>query len=185
MLDEILEPIKDKMEKALTKFKEDLSRVRTGRANPDLLDKVTFEQFGQRSPVKYGANIVVEDAQTLVVKPFDKSTLKLIEKAIIDANIGINPITVSDLIRLPLPPLTQDRRKQLVSDCKKTLEASKISIRNIRRDGNNEFKSLEKDKEITKDESESYQAGLQKTTDHYIKLLQDEFNKKESELLKV
>ena len=172
----------DKMQKSIEVFKKDLYGVRTGRATPALLDRIAVEAYGATSPVSQLANITVPDARTLVVQPWDKTVLSAIEKAIQKSDIGINPINDGNVIRLSIPPLTGERRKELVKIIKKKCEEGKISLRNVRRDINDDLKKLEKAGTASEDEVKRSTEQVQKMTDKYIKIFDDMATNKEKEI---
>jgi ribosome recycling factor len=174
-----------KMNKAINALIEDFAVIRAGRANPAVLTKVTVDYYGTATPISQLANISVPEPRMLVIQPYDVSAIKEIEKAIIAADIGLTPNNDSKVIRLNFPPLTEDRRKELVKQVSKRAEDAKISVRNVRRDGNDEYKKKLKEKEITEDEQKTLEDKLQKLTDRKIKEIDEIVEKKEKELLEV
>jgi ribosome recycling factor len=174
-----------KMEKTLESLKRDLSRVRTGRATPSLLEGVTADYYGSPTPINQVANISVPDARTLMIQPWEKSMLPVIEKAILGSDLGLNPQNDGNVIRLPIPPLTEERRKDLYKQCKKISEDSKIAVRNIRRDSNDKLKKAEKNKEITQDDQKKGEGEIQKLTDSFIKQIDDQLALKEKEIMEI
>lgn len=184
-LDSINNETSQRMQKAIESLKKDLLRIRTGRATPALLDGITADYYGSPMPINQIANISVPDARMIVVQPWEKNMLKEIEKAIQTSDLGLNPQNDGNLIRLPIPPLSEERRKDLFKNCKKIGEESKVGIRNIRRDSNEKLKKAEKDKEITQDEAKKGQDDIQKMTDKFIKTVDDLLVQKEKEIMEV
>ena len=184
-LDSINNETNQRMQKAVESLKKDLSRIRTGRASPALLDGLSVDYYGSPMPINQIANISVPDARMIVVQPWEKNMLAPIEKAIQTSDLGLNPQNDGNLIRLPIPPLSEERRKDLFKNCKKIGEESKVAIRNIRRDSNDKLKKSEKDKEITQDESKKGLDEIQKLTDKFIKTVDDLLINKEKEIMEV
>ena len=182
MLDELYLEIEMRMEAALEATLRDMSHVRTGRANPAILDKVVVEAYEQQMPLKQLASIATPDAHTIMIKPFDRNTLANIERAIGKSDVGLTPINDGNTIRLSFPPLTAERRQELVKNIKKLAEEGRVSVRNARRDANEQVKKLEKDKEITEDDSHKALDEIQKLTDKYTDKIDEAFNKKEEEI---
>ncbi|MBD8068269.1 ribosome recycling factor [Bacillus sp. PS06] len=180
-----LNQVKDKMEKAIQAFSRELASVRAGRANPALLDKVTVEYYGAPTPVNQLASINVPEARMLVIQPYDKSSLGDIEKAILKADLGLNPSNDGSVIRISIPALTEERRRELVKIVKKYAEDAKVAIRNVRRDGNDDLKKLEKNGEITEDELRGYSEDVQKLTDDFIAKVDQVAKEKEKEIMEV
>ena len=185
MVDNIIKDGKDSLELHIAGFKENLATIRAGRANPHLVENITFSYYGVQTPIKQAATITVPEARLLVVQPWDASILREVEKAIIASDLGITPSNDGKLIRLPFPELTEERRKELVKDVKKRAEASKVGARNIRRDMMDQVKKAKKDNEITEDEQKSLEEDVQKLIDEYIKKIDDITKEKEKELLEV
>ena len=175
----------DKMEKAIAQMKKEFASVRTGRANPMILDKVLVEYYGAPTPLRQLSQVSVQDGTTLVIAPYDKTILKEVEKAVIKADLGITPNSDGIVIRLPFPPLTQDKRKEICKDVKKIGEDTKIAIRNIRRDMTDELKKIEKAENLPEDAVKDNQDKIQKLTDKYTKLVDDGCTEKEKEVLTV
>ena len=165
MIDEITEDAGSRMAKSVESLKTDLTKIRTGRAHPSLLDQVMVDYYGTPTPIKQVANVVAEDSRTLAVTPWEKPMVQAIEKAILVADLGLNPATAGTVIRVPMPALTEERRRDLVKVVKAEGEAAKVAVRNIRRDANGDFKDLLKEKEISEDESRKAEEGIQKLTD--------------------
>lgn len=184
-MEEIISSSKEKMEKSISVLKEDLQTVRAGRANPNMLAKVTVEYYGTQTPITQIAGISVPEPRLLQVSPYDKSALAAIEKAIIAADLGLNPNNDGNLIRISIPQLTEDRRKELVKQVQKMGEDTKISIRNIRRDSNDSIKKEEKDASISEDDSKRLQDEIQKITDSTIKKVDDVIKTKEEEIMEI
>lgn len=172
----------DKMKKSVEAVERELRAIRTGRANPAMLDKVTADYYGTQTPLNQMANISNMDARTLAIKPFDPSVLKVIEKSITDSNLGLTPGNMGDYITIVVPELTGERRKELVKHAKEEVEKGKVSIRNARRDALDQNK---KDDEATEDDKRKFQDDIQKLTDKYTKLLDEIMVNKEKEILTV
>ena len=179
-----VEVYNSKMEKTLTSLEKELQTIRAGRANPHVLDKLTVEYYGMQTPIQQVANISVPEPRIIQVQPWEKSMIKVIEKAIMTSDIGINPSNDGSVIRLVFPELTEDRRKEIVKDVKKKGEAAKVAIRNIRRDGNDAFKKL-KGTEVSEDEIKDLENELQKLTDKYIANIEKVIEAKSKEILTV
>ncbi len=179
------EEIEERMKKALSVFEEQLGGVRAGRANPKILDKVQVSYYGVPTPINQVANIMVPEARIIAIQPWDASILKEIEKAILEANIGINPNNDGKIIRLIFPELTEERRKELVKEIKKMSEDSKIALRNIRRDGIDDYKAKEKASEITEDDLRNAEEDIQKLTDKYVGLVDSAVDAKEKEIMSI
>ncbi len=172
------------MEKAIGSLKRDLATLRAGRATPSLLDRVQVEYYGAMTPVNQLANITTPDSRTLIIQPWDKSSLAAIEKAIMKSDLGLTPSNDGSIIRLGIPALTEERRAELVKSTKKYGEESKVAIRNIRRDANDEIKKLEKT-DISEDESRRHQEDIQKLTDRFIAEVDKVLVSKEKEIMEV
>ena len=179
------EEIEERMKKAVSVLEEQLSSVRAGRANPKILDKVLVEYYGVPTPINQVANIMVPEARMIAIQPWDASILKEVEKAIQIADLGINPNNDGKVIRLIFPELTEERRKELVKDVKKMSEDSKIAIRNIRRDGIEDFKDKQKASEITEDDLHKAEEDIQKLTDKYIGKIEEAVENKEKEIMSI
>lgn len=177
--------LNDKIQKTVVVLKEDLATVRAGRANPAILDKINANYYGTPTPIKNMANISVPDPRQLMISPFDPSSISEIEKAINEANLGFNPSNDGKVIRLVIPQLTEERRKELTKTTKKMGEDAKIAIRNIRRDVNESAKKLEKDGEITEDDLKKGLDRIQKATDEGVKKIDEMIAKKDKEILEV
>ena len=175
----------EKMEKAITQLKREFGQIRSGRANPLILDKVVVDYYGAPTPLRQMSQVTVQDGTTLVITPYDKSILKEVEKAIIKAEIGITPNSDGICIRLAFPPLTEERRKEIVKDVKKIGEEAKVAIRNIRRDMSDNLKKIEKDEKLPEDTVKDNQDKIQKLTDKYTGIIDSNVSEKEKEVLTV
>jgi len=185
MTKQVLEQAKDKMTKSLAAFNRELASIRAGRANASLLDRITVDYYGAPTPINQLGGITTPEARLLVITPYDKSILGEIEKAIMKSDIGITPTNDGNVIRLAIPALTEERRKELVKVVKKEAEEAKVAVRNVRRDANDELKKLEKNAEITEDEQRGYNDDVQKLTDEYIAKIDEATKEKEQEILSV
>nr|WP_309146337.1 ribosome recycling factor [Gilliamella apicola] len=183
MLNEIQKEAQERMEKSIEAFQNHISKIRTGRASPSLLDGIMVEYYGSPTPLRQLANVVAEDSRTLAITVFDKSLTPLIEKAILTSDLGLNPASAGTVIRVPLPPLTEERRRDLTKIVRGEAEQGRVSIRNIRRDANDQIKVLLKDKEISEDDERKSQDLIQKATDAAIKKLDSVLADKEKELM--
>ena len=183
-MDARLQSYEEKMKKTLDFLAEEYAAVRAGRANPHVLDKIKVDYYGTPTPIQQVGNVSVPEARIIQIAPWDKSMLKAIEKAILTSDIGINPQNDGSIIRLQFPELTEERRKDLVKDIKKKAEEGKVALRNIRRDGNEEFKKLGKG-EISEDEAADLTDSLQKLTDDYIAKIDKALEEKTKELMTV
>lgn len=177
--------VKKRMTSTVESFKQELARVRTGRASTALISHIKVAYYGNPTPLNQLATLSAPEPQLLVVQPFDRSALGEIEKAIQKADLGLNPSNDGKVVRVPVPPLTEERRKEMVKLLKKMAEDNKIAVRNIRRDGNEGFKAREKSKEITEDQSRKGQAEVQKLTDQFISQIDSLLAAKEKEILEV
>jgi ribosome recycling factor len=184
-MDKLLKDIERKMKNAIEVLKKDFQKVRTGRANPAILDNVTVDYYGTPTPINQVGNVSVPDPQMITISPWEKKMLSDIEKAIQKADLGLTPQNDGNIIRLPIPPLTEERRKEMVKQIKKFGENAKIPIRNVRREGNDQFKKMEKNKEISQDDLKQQLERVQKTTDDYIKIVDKLMLEKEKELMAV
>jgi len=183
VINEIQKDAQDRMEKSLEAFKNQISKVRTGRASPSLLDGINVEYYGSATPLRQLANVTVEDSRTLAISVFDRSMSPAIEKAIMASDLGLNPSSAGTVIRVPLPPLTEERRKDLIKVVRGEAEQGRIAVRNVRRDANDKVKALLKDKEISEDDERRSQDDIQKLTDSYIKKVDESLAQKETELM--
>jgi len=185
MISKILENVKTSMDGAIQALKKDLNGIRTGRASPNLLDSVVVDSYGQKMPLKNVANISVPEPKMILVQVWDRDAMKNAAKAIVDSGLGLNPIVEGQVIRIVLPDLTEERRKELIKVVGKHAEKSRIAIRNIRRDGIDELKKLEKAKEISEDDTKRYSNDIQKFTDDFNKVVDKIIEEKEKELMKI
>lgn len=185
MINEIKADAKDRMTKSIESLKSQMSKIRTGRAQPALLDGITVEYYGAATPLRQVANIVAEDARTLVVSVFDRTMAQAVEKAIMTSDLGLNPASAGTSIRVPLPPLTEERRRDLTKLVRSEGEQARVAVRNVRRDCNADLKTLLKDKEITEDDDRRAQEEIQKLTDTFVKQIDDLLAAKEKELMEI
>ncbi|WP_206485353.1 ribosome recycling factor [Thalassotalea sp. G2M2-11] len=185
MINEIKKDAQERMGKSIEALKSSLNKVRTGRAHTSLLDNITVEYYGSDTPLNQVGNVSVPDARTIAITVFDKSMIGAVEKAIMASDLGLNPSSQGTLIRIPLPPLTEERRRDLVKVVKGEGENGKIAIRNIRRDANSDIKSLNKEKEISDDEMHQAEDEIQKITDTFVKQVDAILADKESELMEI
>ncbi|MBT8118335.1 MAG: ribosome recycling factor [Gammaproteobacteria bacterium] len=185
MIDEILADAEVRMGKSVESLRTELTKIRTGRAHPSLLDQIVVDYYGTDTPINQVANVTVEDSRTLAVAPWEKQMVAVVEKAIINSGLGLNPSTAGNLIRIPMPPLTEERRRELVKVVKHEGENAKIAIRNIRRDANSDFKELLKAKDISEDESHDAEDSVQKHTDRYVASVDEVIAVKEKELMEI
>lgn len=175
----------EKMEKAINQLRKEFGSIRSGRANPMILDKVLVDYYGVPTQLRQMSQVSVQDGTTLVISPYDKSIMKEIEKAIIKAEIGITPNSDGIVIRLAFPPLTEERRKEITKDVKKLGEDSKVAIRNVRRDMVDDLKKLEKSENLPEDVVKDNQDEIQKLTDKYVRIIENAVDEKEKEVLTV
>ena len=185
MIEELEQDAEIRMDKSVDSLAADMIKIRTGRAQPALLESVQVSYYGSLTPLKQVANISVGDARTLVVTPFDRSTVGAVEKAIMDSNLGLNPATAGTVIRVPLPPLTEERRRDLIRVVRQEAENARIAVRNIRRDVLNDVKELLKDKAITEDDERRGQDEIQKLTDGFVAKVEKMLAEKEADLMEI
>ncbi|PID65238.1 MAG: ribosome recycling factor [Gammaproteobacteria bacterium] len=185
MIEAIKKDAKARMGKSIESLKLELSRIRTGRAHPSLLDHITVDFYGSEVPIGQAANVSNSDARTLSIQPWDKSMVAVIEKAIINSDLGITPTSAGEVIRITLPPLTEERRKDLVKIVRGEGENAKVAIRNIRRDANSAVKKLLNDKDITEDDERRAEGDIQKITDDFVGQVDVLLDDKEKELMEV
>ena len=185
MLDNVYQDIKLRMQKSIDALHHELAKLRTGRANPCILEEILVSYYGNNTPLNQVANVSASDARTLLVTPWEKSMVEPIDKAIRSANLGLNPVVVGSLIRIPLPPLTEDRRKELAKMVKSFGENARISIRNLRRDSNTKIKEYAKDKTISEDEQKVAEGKVQKITDEFIAEIDKVVLAKEADLMEI
>ncbi len=184
-IDDILLQAEEKMQKSLDSLKYDFGRVRTGRANPKMLEPVLVEYYGAKTPLNQVAGISTPEPTQLLVKPYDKSIIKDIEKAILASNLGVTPNNEGEQIRIVLPKLDEERRRSLVKQVKQTSEDARVKVRNARREANEGIKKLEKASDITEDDSVAYQEDVQDLTDKFIEKIDQELESKEKDLMTV
>ncbi|WP_416198007.1 MAG: ribosome recycling factor [Sporanaerobacter sp.] len=175
----------EKMKKTISVYKDELMGIRAGRANPALLDKISIDYYGVLTPLNQVASVSAPEPRLLVIQPWDANTIPQIEKAILKSDLGLNPSNDGKVIRLPIPQLTEDRRKELVKIVKKSAENAKIAIRNSRREANDKLKKMEKNKEISEDDRKIAEDEIQEMTDKYILEVDELTEKKEAELMEV
>ena len=185
MIKDVMSDGEVRMEKVLSILCQDFATLRVGRANPAILEKVMVDYYGVPTPINQTASISIQDARTLMVQPWDKSTIGFIEKAILKSDLGLNPNNDGSVIRITIPQLTEERRKDLVKQVKKKAEDARVAMRNIRRDVNDKLKAAEKKKEVTEDEIKDALEDVQKLTDKYIKKLDEVLDNKEKEIMEV
>ncbi|TCT85841.1 ribosome recycling factor [Gibbsiella quercinecans] len=183
VINDIRKDAQARMEKSVEAFKNQISKIRTGRASPSILDGIMVEYYGAATPLRQLANVTVEDSRTLKINVFDRSLSQAVEKAIMTSDLGLNPSSAGTDIRVPLPPLTEERRKDLIKVVRGEAEQGRVAVRNVRRDANDKVKALLKDKEISEDEERRSQDDIQKLTDVYIKQVDAALADKEKELL--
>ena len=185
MIDDIKKDAASRMAKSVESLADNLSKVRTGRAHPNMLDHVTVSYYGADTPLKQVANVGVEDARTLTVQPWEQSMVSAVEKAILESNLGVTPNTAGTMIRLPIPPLTEERRKDMTRIVRAEAEQARVAVRNIRRDANSNLKDLVKEKLISEDDERRGQEIVQKLTDQHVKEIDELMEKKEADLMSV
>jgi len=185
MIEEIYKDANSRMNKSVEVIKQDLKKLRTGRATPALLDHVIVDYYGSSVPVAQAATVGVADSRTLSIQPWEKNMIPVIEKAILESQLGLNPVTAGEVIRIPLPPLTEERRVEMTKLVRQEGEGGKIAIRNIRRDAIHQNRELLKEKEISADEEKDAEQELQQLTDQHIKVIEDIVATKEVEVLEV
>ena len=182
---EIKNDAKVRMEKSFEALKADFGGLRAGRAHASLLDGITVEAYGSPTPLSQVGTVSVPDARTLSVSVWDRGLAKAVEKAIRESDLGLNPVSDGQLIHIPIPPLSEERRKELVKVAGKYAEQGKVAVRNVRRDALDGIKKLTKDNEISEDEEKKYENEIQKLTDETIKKIEDEFDRKEKDIMQV
>ena len=185
MINDVKKTADSKMQKSLEAFKNNLGKVRTGRAHTGILDQVTVDYYGAATSISQVANVTLVDARTLGVQPWEKNMAAKIEKAIRESDLGLNPVSSGELIRVPMPALTEERRRDLTKVVKGEAEDARVAVRNVRRDANNDLKALLKDKSISEDEERRAQDEIQKLTDKYITEIDKAFADKEKELMAI
>lgn len=185
MIKDILQKSEEKMDKTLSLLKKDLASMKAGKANPSMLDRITIEYYGSESPINQVAGVSSPEPRVLLIQPWDKTSLKSIEKAILQSDLGLNPSNDGSVIRLIIPELTEETRKQIVKKVKKAGEDAKVAIRSIRRDANDKIKNLKKDTLITEDEATTAEDTVQKLTDKFIKKVDSVIEEKEKEVMSI
>lgn len=185
MLNDVYSDARERMQKALEALERDYKRLRTGRASVALVEGIKLDYYGTATPLNQMATLTVPDPRTIVIQPWDNSIIGDVEKAILKSELGLTPMNDGKIIRINIPPLTEERRKELVKVIKKMSEESKVAVRNIRRDANEMIKDLKKEKEISEDEQFRAQEETQKITDDYIKKIDEAYSTKEKEILEI
>ena len=183
MVNDIMTDLEDRMDKCIKSLEREYLTIRTGRANPAILDNVKVESYGSFMPINQVATVSCPEPRLIMIQPWDKSNISAIEKAILKSDLSLNPASDGNVIRIQIPELTEERRKELVKVVKTKSEDAKVAIRNVRRDGNDMIKEIEKEKTISEDESKAAQANIQKVTDKYIEKAQKLAENKEKEIL--
>ncbi len=185
MIDELKQDAAERMAKSIEALGRAMNKIRTGRAHPSILEAITVSYYGSETPLSQVANISVVDARTLAISPWEKNLVEDIEKAILKSDLGLNPASAGEVIRIPMPPLTEETRKGFIRMARQEAENSRVSVRNIRRDVLSDFKELLKEKEITEDEERSAQEDVQKLTDRYIREVDEALAEKEKDLMEI
>ncbi len=185
MIDEIIADAQERMEKSLLSLDSAFNKIRTGRAHPGILDSIMVSYYGADTPIQQVANITIEDARTIAVTPWEKNIMGDVEKAIMKSDLGLNPSNNGDVIRIPMPALTEETRKEYTRQAKQEAENARVAIRNIRRDGNSHTKDLLKEKEISEDEERKAEQDIQKITDSFIAKVDAKYEEKETDLLTI
>ena len=184
-MDSLIKEVSDKMDKSVSALKNAFNKIRTGRANPSLLDGIKVDYYGNLTPINQTSNISVEDGRSLIISPWDKNLIPEIEKAILSSDLGLNPSTSSDLIRLTMPSLTEETRQDYIKQARSEAENSRVSIRNIRRDANQSAKDSQLASEISEDDLRRIEDVIQKETDKFISVVDSDLKNKESDLLEI
>ena len=184
-METLLTDLTEKMEKSVTALKNAFNKIRTGRANPAILDDINVDYYGNPTPINQTSNISVEEGRSLVISPWDKNLIPEIEKAILSSDLGLNPSTSGDLIRVTMPALTEETRQDYIKQARAEAENSRISIRNIRRDANNSAKDMQQSSEISEDDLRRIEDLIQKETDKFISIVDSDLKNKESDLLEI
>jgi ribosome recycling factor len=185
VIDEIRKEAEDRMKKSIQALEAAFARIRTGRASPALLDDVKVDYYGTPTPLNQVASITVEDARSLLISPWEKKMVPVIEKAILKSDLGLTPNTTADVVRLPMPPLTEESRKGLGKQARAEAENARVSIRNIRRDANGQLKDLLKEKEVSEDEERRAEDQIQKLTDRFVAEVDQLLEAKEADLMEI
>ena len=185
MLDDIKKDATDRMQKCVVAFRNELKKLRTGRAHPSLLEHIRVDYYGNEVPLNQAANIALEDSRTITVTPWEKNMVQAIEKAIMKSDLGLNPATAGTVIRVPMPPLTEERRRDLTKVVRHEAENARVAVRNVRRDVMNDLKDALKEKLVSQDEDRRAQDDVQKLTDKYVAEIEQVLGEKEKELMQV
>jgi len=185
VIDEIELDAEERMEKSISALKSQFSKIRTGRAHPSLLDSINVNYYGADTPLRQVANVIAEDNRTLALTVFDKSAIQAVEKAIMQSDLGLNPMTAGTTMRIPMPALTEERRKDLIKVVRGEAEQGRVAIRNVRRDANGDIKELLKEKEISEDQSRAAEENIQTLTNAFVKKVDAMLSVKETELMEV
>lgn len=185
MIQDIIKDAEARMAKSVEALKHDMSKIRTGRAHTSLLDHIRVDYYGSEMPLNQVANVSIEDARTITVTPWEKTMVQPIEKAIMESDLGLNPSSAGTTIRVPLPQLTEERRKDLIRIVRGEAEQGKVAVRNVRRDANSDLKSLLKEKEISEDEERQAEGDIQKLTDKYVERIDQVLAEKEKDLMEI
>ncbi len=185
MIDDIIDDAAQRMQKSVNSLGDAFKKIRTGRAHPSILDTVMVSYYGSDTPLNQLANVIVEEGRSLIISPWEKGAIGEIEKAIMKSDLGLNPSNNGDTIRVPMPPLTEETRREYTKQAKNEAENARIAVRNIRRDANTDFKDLEKEKEISEDDSRRGEDDVQKLTDNFVKEVDEILVAKEKDLMEV
>lgn len=185
MIEDLKKDAAERMRKSVASLNDELGRMRTGRANTSLLEPIRVDYYGAMTPLNQVANVTIEDSRTLAVTPWEKDMVPKVEKAIMSANLGLSPVTAGSVVRVPLPPLTEERRRDLIKLARGEAENARIAVRNIRRDVNGDLKELMKEKEITEDEQHKAEEEIQKVTNQFVAEIDQILESKEKDLLEV
>lgn len=185
MINDILADAESRMKKSISAYKTELSKLRTGRAHPSLLDHISVDYYGNPTPLNQVASVAVEGARTLTITPWEKPMIPVIEKAIMKSELGLNPATAGVVIRVPLPALTEERRRDLIRVVRDAAEKARVAVRNVRREANSDCKELLKSKDISEDDDRQAQTQIQKLTDNYIAMIDSITGEKEADLMAV
>jgi ribosome recycling factor len=185
MIDDVKKDAAERMAKSVEALTHELAKIRTGRAHPSLLDHISVSYYGSEMPIRQVANVTAEDARTLAVTPWEKGMVQAIEKAIMQSDLGLNPNTAGTVIRVPMPALTEERRRDLIKVARHEAEQARVAVRNIRRDANGELKELVKEKMISEDDERRGQEIVQKLTDQYVKEVDQALTAKEEDLMSI
>jgi ribosome recycling factor len=185
MIDDIKKDAAQRMAKSVDALRHELAKIRTGRAHPSLLDHIIVSYYGSDVPIKQVANVTAEDARTLAVVPWEKGMVQAVEKAILQSDLGLNPNTAGTVIRVPMPPLTEERRRDLIKVARHEAEQARVAVRNIRRDANSELKEMVKEKMISEDDERRGEEVVQKLTDQYVMEIDQVLQEKEEDLMAI